>query len=172
LKRRSSLIESWSRYAPCSKSLAIGLFVLSLRSAVAQSDLGPVEYVSPLPGARLVSLQSSIILRMKNPVNNELIADASQIVVSGSASGRHAGVPILSDDGRTMVFEPSSSYAPGETVTVELRWRSLGNGAPAQSLRYQFTTSSLSSARQREFIDRWKRSDGIPGPNESVKKVQ
>jgi hypothetical protein len=41
--------------------------------------------------------------------------------VSGSVSGLHEGVAIVSDDNRTVLFQPSSPFAAGEEVDVRLR---------------------------------------------------
>jgi hypothetical protein len=123
-------------------------------SVFSQAVSDPVEYLSPKSGSALVSLHTSILIRTANAVDAALVDDASHVLVVGSTSGKHTGVLTLSDDGRTLVFEPSKGFAPGETVTVKwLQERSLKTSKESSLLQYQFSTSSLSSEMQKEFLN-------------------
>ena len=79
-----------------------------------------IQYQSPLPGARLITPQTNIILRAAAPVDPSTVGTRGIIIVSGSASGSHAGELTLSDDGQTMLFTPTTQFAVGETVTVSI----------------------------------------------------
>jgi hypothetical protein len=122
-----------------------------------------VEYLSPQPGSALVSQQSNIIIRAKKSVDLAVPIEASRFLVVGSKSGEHAGELSLSDDGRTLVFEPSGVFAPDEAVTVELRpgiFTKEDTGT--QTLKFGFRTSSLSSLDQKVFLNQWRNSEISP----------
>ncbi len=76
------------------------------------------EYVSPVPGSTLVSAENDVVLRTGREFAPAQVA-LLEVVVTGSRSGLHAGRLSLSDDDRTLVFEPDQPFAPGESVTVE-----------------------------------------------------
>ena len=78
------------------------------------------KYVSPKPNSILVSRQTNIIMRSESPVDESTL-DPALIRVDGSNSGIHAGDFLLSDDGRTIVFNPYSPFAPEESVNVTVK---------------------------------------------------
>jgi hypothetical protein len=79
-----------------------------------------VQYQAPLSDARLVSRYTTIILRLESLLDRNSVAGRSLFAVDGSASGRHTGSTIVSDDGRTLIFKPDLAFAPGEKVSVTL----------------------------------------------------
>ncbi len=104
------------------------------------------EYVSPVPGSRLVSRFNNIILR-PGPRFGEPSLRNVRLRVEGAASGPHAGSLELSDDRRTLLFQPDLPFSPGEevTVTVErMRWihgaepDAPERGAPGREDRHEF----------------------------------
>ncbi len=92
--------------------LLIIVYCLSSNAVFAQ-----FQYISPLPGSKMHHPQTNIILR-----NGNLIAASTlrpeNFVVSGSASGRHDVDVILSDDGKTILLQPTVPFANNESVTV------------------------------------------------------
>lgn len=132
--------------------------ILSFSQTVSRS----IEYLSPQPGSALVSQQSNIIIPAKYALDPSAAIDASSIVVLGSKSGQHPGTLTLSDDGRTLVFAPSSVFAPNENVTVKLRpgifAKEDKNTLP---LEFGFTTSPLSSLDQEMFLNHWTSSESL-----------
>ena len=70
-------------------------------------------YVSPRPGAELVSKSTTLIFK---PINGT--ADLPGIVVTGSSSGTVVGDWIRSRDNKTMIFKPHRAFEPGERVSV------------------------------------------------------
>jgi hypothetical protein len=74
-------------------------------------------YVSPKPNSILVSNQTNIIFRSSSIVDpNSLVS--SLVSVHGSQSGLHTGKLILSDDKRTIVFNPDQQFIGDEIVYV------------------------------------------------------
>ncbi len=94
---------------------------LSFTGLITASAKRPVvfEYISPLPGARLVSAGTTIALRPGAAMDPESLS-AALFQVSGSLSGVHPGQALLADDQKTVIFKPDQAFRPGETVQVSL----------------------------------------------------
>jgi hypothetical protein len=131
--------------------------------------------VSPVPGSRLVSPENNVVLRPGRPIlPGELRAFA--ISVTGSISGPHSGRLQLSDDWRTLIFEPDQPYAHGEEVTVEFGndpGRGPGgrddrpdrgdrDGHGLARLRFDFFVSPIDPTSQADLGARQSAAD-IPG---------
>lgn len=112
LRRISALAALW---------LAVVLLLVPARSfpsslALAQNTTD-LQYVSPLPGSKLVTPGTTIALREGDPIVPESI-DANLFNVVGSSSGVHPGSTVLADDGETVIFKPQQPFALGESVSV------------------------------------------------------
>ncbi len=103
-------------------ALLVGVWAFALPTAtppaIAQTTQG-LEYVSPLPGAQLVSAETTIAVRpgqslVPGTVNTALFS------VVGAKSGEHRGSAVLADDGKTVIFKPEQPFLAGEEVTVAL----------------------------------------------------
>lgn len=86
--------------------------------AQAQGPL-PFEYVSPQPGAELVSAGTSIAVRQGQEIDADTVT-AALFQVTGASSGSHSGQALLADDGQTVIFTPDRPFTPGETVAVTI----------------------------------------------------
>ncbi|HTR97769.1 MAG TPA: aryl-sulfate sulfotransferase [Candidatus Acidoferrales bacterium] len=73
-------------------------------------------YLSPSPGARLVSPRTNLIARLAGVEASALLQ--TRFTVTGASSGAHQGRLHLSSDGRTLLFNPDDPFAPGEEVRV------------------------------------------------------
>jgi hypothetical protein len=123
--------------------LLVGQGILSLiflHSQVFSST--PLQYLSPKPGAILVSPETNVIIRPGEPLDKGPISDSSLITVVGSTSGPHPGTVKLSHDGKTIVFNPADRFTEGETVTVSLHdgLRTVA-GKPIDHLEFTFAVS-------------------------------
>ncbi len=98
------------------------------------------QYLSPVPGSRLNSPETNIIIRYGNAFSNNDIANSLSVV--GNKSGQHEGEIILAENGRTLIFKPKNQFAEGEIVTVKLG-SSLQtiSGEQIPELQYSFKTS-------------------------------
>ena len=102
---------------------AVGVLALAVSAAAATwpspHTLGPYAYVSPAPGSALHMPGTTIIVR---PGGNVVPGSLRPglIHASGSVSGDHDGTLRLSDDGKTVVFHPTDSFALGESVSCTI----------------------------------------------------
>jgi hypothetical protein len=107
--------------------------------SVARAE-GPWQYVSPRPGARLVSPGTTIVLREGSAIAGQSLSPGL-FHVAGMASGNHAGQVRLADDGATIVFRPELPFAPGEVVTVSVApGITTAGGRVLAGIAYTFTT--------------------------------
>ncbi len=100
------------------KILMVGYCLILLSNLFAQNN-APYQYVSPKPASLMVSNETNIILRHSDIIDQQSLS-ASLIQVKGSESGLHSGDLILSDDDRTIVFNPDKAFAGNEEVKVIL----------------------------------------------------
>ncbi len=130
------------------------------------------EYISPVPGASMVALGNNIVIRDGRPIDRSSFEGRARVVVVGSTSGLHPGRLILSDDSKTLVFTPQTSYASGEEITVRLEPGVTTSGqASLPPLEFTFKTTTLSPERsaalaRRDAPDECFAPPGspIPGP--------
>ncbi|HEX9740244.1 MAG TPA: Ig-like domain-containing protein, partial [Ignavibacteriaceae bacterium] len=97
------------------------------------------QYLSPLPNSKLNSAETNIIVRFGKAFDNSVINKSSLLTVTGSKSGVHSGKIILTENGRTLIYNPDWKFEKGERVTVELRknFKTI-NGDTIPSLFYSF----------------------------------
>src|SRR5437667_2479578 len=81
-----------------------------LAPAAAVADLPELEFVSPIPGSALVLPETNVILRPGGIVDAASVAEGSLLQLSGSTSGFHEGRLRLSDDHRTLTFQPNVPF--------------------------------------------------------------
>jgi hypothetical protein len=124
------------------------LYVISLVAVLAASGCAPAAssslkplYFSPLENAELVSTGATLAVRY-GPVLTAKNVAGLKFDVTGSQSGLHAGKTLLADDHRTVIFEPSVSFTPGEKVqftlnSLRLNWRTV-----YMPLSYSFTVAA------------------------------
>jgi len=88
-------------------------------SAAQNSNIEKYQFISPLPGSKLIMPENNIIIRQGDIIDATTIKEVS-IEVIGSISGVHSGEFFLSDDMRTLIFIPLIHFSPGEKVNVNL----------------------------------------------------
>lgn len=99
------------------------------------------QYISPLPGSRMVSPHNNIIIRQGEVIERSSEITTDLITVNGSESGIHKGELILSDDSKTLVFNPERPFASGEIVEVELKGFEIIDRGKIGPLKFHFTIS-------------------------------
>jgi hypothetical protein len=120
-------------------------------AAVLQANVSKLFlFTSPLPDSKLVSPETNIIVRAQGTLNPASVIGHDLFSVQGTVSGVHAGRTILSDDESTLLFEPLTPFAAGETVHAALRSGIVTReGRALESIEFSFTVSPLSTfARQ------------------------
>jgi hypothetical protein len=100
-----------------------------------------LQYLSPRPGAQLVSRETNVIVRFHGGFENRVVDLAAMFSVAGSTSGKHSGEAAVSDDGETIVFKPHRAFAPGETVSVTLDFRENTAGTAPDPYTFDFVVS-------------------------------
>ncbi len=78
-----------------------------------------IEYYSPKNNSILVSLTTNIILKSTDYISTQSLSPQEFRVV-GSESGSHPGVVKLSDDNKTILFNPDKPFDAGEEVSVSV----------------------------------------------------
>ena len=105
------------------RNAAILLIAMTLVTTIggpvrAESSSKIFRYLSPMPDARFVMPQSTLIFRPGDGLDRFGPLWTSSMKVSGSVSGTHDGRWITADDPRTVIFKPHRGFEPGETVVV------------------------------------------------------
>jgi hypothetical protein len=77
------------------------------------------SYIYPKPNSVMVPTETNLILRSVIDIKASTIKN-EMITVIGSKSGIHKGDFLLSDDGKTLVFNPYHAFTDDEEVTVRL----------------------------------------------------
>jgi len=77
------------------------------------------QYISPKPDSKLNSRQTNIIFSCPDNIDGFSL-DKNLVRVIGSTSGLHDGEFILSDDNKTILFNPYRQFDAGEEVSVSL----------------------------------------------------
>jgi hypothetical protein len=101
-----------------SKLLLIS-YLLVLSSNLIAQNISPFQFISPRPTSVMVSNVTNIILQHSGIIDQRTLF-ADLIKVEGSISGVHAGELVLSDDDKTIVFNPFIPFADNEEVSVEV----------------------------------------------------
>jgi hypothetical protein len=118
------------------------LFVFITRYGLGEVNRNIVQFISPLPDAKYVSKQTSIIIRYQSLIPDYITNLTSFIHVDGTKSGPQSGKTIISDDDRTIIFRPESEFLPDDTITVYLRPQSeIKRDMQSYSFSYKFYTS-------------------------------
>ncbi|MHB9005257.1 MAG: arylsulfotransferase family protein, partial [Coriobacteriia bacterium] len=103
------------------------------------------QYLNPLPNSSYVCVLSTIIIRQGGIINKASVND-NLIRVSGSKSGNILGKLVLSDDYRTLIFTPNTSFQNDEIITVTLQTGLTTTiGMQIGGLTFSFHTAKSSS---------------------------
>ena len=97
------------------------LFLLnySVYSQLKTYENTKIIYLSPVPNSQMNSPMTNIIIRTNNLLNQQTI-NANELIVKGSESGFHTGDLILSDDGKTLIFNLARKFKAGENINVNI----------------------------------------------------
>jgi hypothetical protein len=135
-------------------SLIISTFVLSV---LLSSDIFPqskniseYQYISPLPGSKMVSKDNNIVIRKGDIIDKKTINNYS-IQVTGSVKDNYLGSIKLLDDLKTIIFNSDYPFYPGEIISVKLNNEIKDKyGRTLPELVFQFTVSSYVSKPDNE----------------------
>jgi hypothetical protein len=144
---------------------AIGAALSGRLWATAQSSAstGAVN-VFPIPGGHLAAPSTQITFR------GVPVSQLGSIVVTGSASGAHAGRVLGDSDGQGGSFLPSRPFTAGETVAVTTGLNIAGAGAGAYSFTVADPAGRIPAAaprpapRVKADVDRFASATGLIAP--------
>ena len=125
-----------------SNYLLISSFLV-LSMGIWAQNTNPFQYISPKPSSIMVSNETNIILKHSGNINEATLSN-KVLKVEGSKSGMHTGDLILSDDGKTIVFNPASPFAGNEDVQVVIS-KGIETQAGSELSEYSFSFSTASS---------------------------
>lgn len=80
-------------------------------------DQNTFKYISPKPGSKYIMPENNIALRHGEKLNTENL-NGFKVEVSGSISGNITGDLVISDDQKTLLFNPENPFSLGERITV------------------------------------------------------
>jgi len=103
-----------------------------------------VIYSYPVRNAVSVSSKTAIGVRYSQTISRSLLSNASFSVI-GSKSGVHQGSVDLAEDGRTVIFTPSTFFSAGEEVTVNVNPDVSPNNISPYSFTFQISNRALIS---------------------------
>jgi hypothetical protein len=126
-------------------NVVIGLLIVVPSGAETHARPAAIQYLSPIPGAVLVSRETNIIVRFDGGLVRYVVELETMFTVVGSQSGGHFGEAVVSDDGETIVFEPDIPFGPGETVSVTVRYRDRTTNIATTSYAFDFVVSQKRS---------------------------
>ena len=129
------------------KLLVIALIILlSGTGTFAAASVDQYQFISPMPGSENNTQESTIIIREGSEISPATLISDDVISVQGTQSGSIAGELILSTDGRTIIFEPDHSFAPGERVDVIIsKGISTTTGRSIEPAQFYFNIAPFSS---------------------------
>ena len=120
------------------------LATAGIATSVPAAPVSRISYIyhSPRDGGKFVSAGTTIAIRAPQQMDPASVSpDAFQVV--GSTSGVHSGEATIADDGRTIVFKPAATFAPGEQVHVQVESGPVAaSGQALESLSFDFSISS------------------------------
>ena len=88
--------------------------------SMARTGLAQFRYVAPKPGSIYQHPERNIILRDGRAIDPVSLQQPQLFKVTGASSGIHAVRCILSDDGKTILLQPSTRFDYNEQVTVHI----------------------------------------------------
>ncbi len=129
----------------------IGVSTLFMGGPSARTSEGPFYYLSPLPGAELVSTQTTLIFRPTAAFRAERGGWTSGVTVTGTRSGVHDGDWVFARDSKTVIFKPHREFEPGERVRVTVG-ESPGGRRSTGAFTFTFTISPKAAGLEREAV--------------------
>ena len=119
--------------------------IVTINTASAQNiNLKDFQYTFPVPSSKLNSAGTNIIIKYGDAFNKSILNNNPVMVVRGNKSGLHTGKLILTEGGKTLIFDPYKPFSDGEVVTVKLSGNLETNtGVKIPLLQFSFETSKI-----------------------------
>ena len=144
---------------------AIALATILLAATFLPLSAGTLKddfsFVSPRPGAELVSKETTLIFKPRGGT-----AVLPDLVVTGTTSGVITGDWVRSDDNKTLIFRPHRVFEPGEKVSVTV----VGRDKAHVSYGFKVSPSRTRLAAFEESCDCEMDTSPVPGEKVSAHK--
>ncbi len=139
------------------------LFSLSSQMILAQSkSLEEFKYISPHPMSTCINPEQTIAVRHGDSFD---IApnDIHLFDVQGSKSGNIPGHLNISLDGRTLIFQPETTFILGEKIFVEIKdgLKTL-SGTYLSGLDFEFTIQATDNTKMLEYYYQTEYNEKLP----------
>jgi methionine-rich copper-binding protein CopC len=124
-------------------------YILALLFTAANVSIGfsDVTYSDPVPNARFVSVQNSIIIGFSERLSAK--QSGAILNITGSKSGKIDGRYIFTEDNKKILFIPGTDFKYEEIIHVKLNpGVKYKNGAPVSSFSFTFTVQSQKPAER------------------------
>ena len=121
------------------------IFLMIFSGLINGAVAGEYLYLSPKPNSDMISKETNVIIRDGGFIDESTV-NQDLIHVMGSKSGNHSGEFLLTDDQKTIIFNPHSPFVPDEVVTVALKKglrRVDGKELAAYSFSFQTAPSGI-----------------------------
>jgi hypothetical protein len=118
-------------------------YILALFFSAANISLGfsDIIYIDPIPNAKFVSVQNSIIIGFSEKLSPR--QPGAILNVIGSISGKIEGTYIFTEDNKKILFIPGTNFIHDEVIHVKLNpGIKYKNGSAISSLSFSFTVQS------------------------------
>ena len=131
----------------------------------------PFQFVSPKPNSLMVSVETNLILSHSFIINQQSLS-TNKIQVTGSKSGLHTGDIIISDDKKTIIFNPHIAFSGNEEVRVVINGIQTNTGNNVPEFSFLFTTAPSGIIQvQTNVFNESNSSDSVQLP-ESFKSAK
>lgn len=99
-------------------ALLIAVSLLTVSTGYSKSSGESFIYIDPLPDAKYVKKETSIILLPSDRVEKGFLLSKNAFEIRGSLSGLHEYRLMIAGDGEKVILKPLNIFSSGETVTV------------------------------------------------------
>jgi hypothetical protein len=126
------------------------------------------KFVEPVPGAKLVNKEVSVIVRPTEFINKESLLLNGAFNLIGSLSGEHSVKIIQGDDNETFILKPIKMFSLGETVTVKFNpsiKTSKGQSIKPFSYTFEIKTKEARLPRNFAFESEFRAEEIAKQPN-------
>jgi hypothetical protein len=101
-----------------------------------------IQYLSPLPGAKFVTKETSIIIRFKQETDLNKVT-FSDFLIEGSLSGIHSYEIIKTNEKNTLILKPHFNFAENEIVKITVPEKFFNTRERPYEYRFQISDYRL-----------------------------
>ena len=111
------------------------------------------QFLSPIPNSEHHPIETNIIFRNGDFINEQSLQSNLNYQISGSKSGNQLAKIFLSEDGKTVIIDPNSNFEINEEVNITIKNIEKLNGEKIDSINFSFFTTKISSNKKSTFSE-------------------